>query len=157
MLNNISTLCGNQVGENEAESWTPIQQWVLRLRRRGVSVVLMHHSGKRGAQRGTSRREDVLDTVICLRHPDDYSPEEGLRLEVHIEKGRGIHGDAAEPFEVRMETPDGRAVWTTRRMEEARETRVKALLDLGMSYRDIEKETGITKSAVQRIRRTLKA
>ena len=157
VLDNISTLCGTHMSENEAESWTPIQQWVLSLRRKGVSVLMMHHSGKRGAQRGTSSREDVLDTVICLRHPGDYSHEEGLRMEVHIEKGRGIHGHDAEPFELRMETPAGRAVWTTREMEEAREIRVKALLDLGMSVREIEKESGISKSAVQRIKRKLEA
>jgi putative DNA primase/helicase len=155
VLDNISTLCGTHIGENEAGSWTSLQQWLLSLRRRGVSVLLKHHSGKGGLQRGTSRREDVLDTVLALRHPNDYSPEEGLRLEVHIEKGRGIHGINAEPFEVRMETPEGRAIWTTRKLAAARETQVKALIDLGMSMREIEEETGIPKSVVHRIKQKM--
>ena len=33
------------------------------------TVLFVHHSGKGGQQRGTSRREDVLDTVIALRYP----------------------------------------------------------------------------------------
>jgi putative DNA primase/helicase len=156
ILDNISTLCGSRAhGENEAESWTPLQQWCLSLRRRGVSVLLDHHSGKSGAQRGTSRREDVLDTVLALRHPEDYSPADGLRVEVHLEKGRGIHGDAAQPFEVTMETPGGRAIWMTRDIEAARETRVKGLLDAGMTVRDIATETSLSKSAVQRIKNRL--
>ena len=40
----------------------------------------MHHAGKGGAQRGTSRREDVLDTVIALRQPQDYQSGEGARV-----------------------------------------------------------------------------
>jgi putative DNA primase/helicase len=54
------------VGENEPEAAEPAQEFMLRLRRRGISVVLMHHSGKTGQQRGTSRREDVLDLVLNL-------------------------------------------------------------------------------------------
>src|SRR3712207_8895249 len=53
---------------------------------------LIHHAGKGGQQRGTSRREDALDTVIALRRPADYEPEQGARLEVHLEKARGVAG-----------------------------------------------------------------
>jgi hypothetical protein len=58
--------------ENEAESWLPVQQWALSLRRRGISVLLDHHAGRNGEQRETSKREDVLDTMLTLRHPADY-------------------------------------------------------------------------------------
>ena len=45
--------------------------------------------------KGTSRREDTLDTVIALRRPEDYSPEQGARFEIHLEKLRN-RVDAAE-------------------------------------------------------------
>jgi hypothetical protein len=83
---------------------------IPRLRRRGISVLLIYHAGKGGDQRGTSRREDVLDTSISLRRPTDYVAREGARFEVHIEKGRGIQGEATKPFEARLETREGRAV-----------------------------------------------
>jgi putative DNA primase/helicase len=63
VIDNISTLA-SAGRDNEADSWTPVQGWLLKLRRRGLSVLLIHHAGKAGQQRGTSRREDVLDTVI---------------------------------------------------------------------------------------------
>ncbi|MDH3691882.1 MAG: AAA family ATPase, partial [Gammaproteobacteria bacterium] len=92
IVDNISTLC--RTGrENEAESWLPVQEWALRMRGSGRSVLFIHHGGKGGQQRGTSRREDILDTVISLRHPSDYRPEEGAVFEVHFEKARGIYGD----------------------------------------------------------------
>ena len=96
ILDNLSSLTTG-LRENDADAWSPIQQWLLRLRRRGISVLIVHHAGKGGEQRGTSRREDVLDTSISLRRPADYAPTEGARFEVHIEKGRGIHGEHATP------------------------------------------------------------
>jgi hypothetical protein len=54
-VDNISTLVRSGK-ENEAEGWLPVQSWVLRHRRAGRAVVLLHHAGKGGAQRGTSRR-----------------------------------------------------------------------------------------------------
>ena len=73
--------------------------------RRGVSVLLVHHAGTNGRQRGTSRREDALDTVIALRRQEDYSPEQGARFEIHFEKLRSrVDSAGATPFEARLET-----------------------------------------------------
>jgi len=70
--------------------------WALAMGRAGKSVLFVHHSGKGGGQRGTSRKEDVLDTVIALRRPTDYAPEQGARFEIHFEKARGLFGDDAK-------------------------------------------------------------
>jgi putative DNA primase/helicase len=80
-----------------------MQNWLLRLRRKGIAVLLIHHAGVNGRQRGTSRREDALDLVIGLRRPADYSPEQGARFEVHVEKARTLVGDGALPFEAMVE------------------------------------------------------
>jgi putative DNA primase/helicase len=86
ILDNLSTLCTSS--ESASDAWLPMQNWLLKLRRRGIAVFLIHHAGNNGRQRGTSRREDALDTVIALRQPEDYSPEQGARFEVHFEKLR---------------------------------------------------------------------
>ena len=82
ILDNLSTLMANG-SEGASDAWLPMQNWLLRLRRKGVAVLLVHHAGVNGRQRGTSRREDALDLVIGLRRPTDYSPEQGARFEVH--------------------------------------------------------------------------
>jgi putative DNA primase/helicase len=79
ILDNISTLVRSGK-ENEAEGWALVQEWGLRHRRDGRSIIFVHHAGKNGVQRGTSKREDVLDTVIVLKRPDDYMPEHGARF-----------------------------------------------------------------------------
>jgi putative DNA primase/helicase len=154
ILDNISTLTTGGK-ENEAESWLPVQQWVLSLRRRGISVLLIHHAGRNGEQRGTSRREDVLDTMITLRHSDDYAPTDGARFQVHFTKARNIHGTDAEPFEVHMRSENGAAVWTMNSIADATEERARELLSDGLSLRQAARQLGIGKSTVERIKRRI--
>jgi putative DNA primase/helicase len=154
VLDNLSTLCRSG-RENESESWESMQQWLLTLRRRGLSVILVHHAGKGGQQRGTSKREDILDTVVCLRRPEDYNAEEGARFEIHLEKARGIAGTDAKPFEARMETRDGAAQWTTRDIEDVELQRVRELTEEEYSVREIADEMGISKSKVNRIQKRI--
>ena len=119
--------------------------------------MIVHHAGKGGEQRGTSRREDVLDTSISLRRPGDYTPTEGARFELHFEKARGIHGDKAKPFEAKFELRNEAAFWTTKEIEDVNLARVKALLDDDLSIRDIADETGLSKSTVQRLKKRIEA
>ena len=152
VLDNLSALCrdGN---ENEGEGWLPVQEWVLGLRKRGIAVLFVHHAGKNKSQRGTSRREDLLDTVVTLRHPADYNPSVGLRCEVHFEKTRSMLGESAKPFEVWMESgADGRAVWAWRELEDAKSEQAATLYSTGMSVRDVAEELGVTKSTAGRLR-----
>src|SRR5215472_530633 len=70
-LDNLSVLCRSGV-ENDAESWGVMQEWLLSLRSRGKTVGLLHHGGKpnrqgRSAQRGTSKREDILTASLMLQ------------------------------------------------------------------------------------------
>ena len=155
VIDNLSALV--RAGkENEGEGWLPVQDWALGLRRRGIGVLFDHHAGKSGAQRGTSRREDLLDSVITLKHPSDYSASEGLRCEVHYEKTRGFLGDDAKPFEVRMQLNERlEAIWTVSDLEIGVEKRVADMLALGMTVREIGKELGMSKSKVQRLKQTM--
>jgi putative DNA primase/helicase len=156
ILDNLSSLTA-VIRDNDAESWNPLQSWLLKLRRRGISALIVHHAGKGGEQRGTSRREDILDTSISLRRPSDYVAVEGARFEVHLEKGRGIHGEDAKPFEARLEMLGNSQVWTTRAIEDVNHARVAALLDDGLSVRDIAEETGLSKSVVGRLKKAIEA
>lgn len=154
VLDNLSTLCRTGK-ENEAQSWQPIQSWLLDLRRRGMSVLLVHHAGKSGDQRGTSAREDIMDTVISLRRPREYSMAEGARFQVHLTKARGIMGDDAKPFEAHLKDENTRLHWEVQELEDVEMEALKKLLAEGLSVRDCAEEMGISKSAVQRMKRRL--
>jgi hypothetical protein len=157
ILDNLSTLCRTGK-ENESESWLVIQEWLLRLRQRRQSVLIVHHAGKSGQQRGTSRREDILDTVIQLKKPADHKAEDGARFEVHLTKARGICGQDAEPFEGQiLPGPGGSLQWLTRTIADAELDRVRPLLAEGLSIRDIAEETGLSRSKVHRLKKKLEA
>jgi hypothetical protein len=111
--------------------------------------------GRNGSARGTSKREDVLDTIIQLRHPKDYNSADGARFEVHLTKARGIFGDDALAFEAKLECKEGGALtWVCSDLEdgdaEERETVLK-LFDAGKSVREIAKELTMSKSTVSRL------
>jgi hypothetical protein len=149
IVDNISTLC-RYGRENETESWYPIQEWGLKLRSKRISVVFVHHSGKGGFQRGTSSREDVLDTVINLKRPADYQPDQGARFEVHFEKARNVHGDDVNPFEAKLETQGGNLIWTLKDIEENLTDRIVDLLKEGIPQQEIADILSIAKGTVSK-------
>jgi putative DNA primase/helicase len=123
-----------------------------------MSLLFLHHAGKNKSQRGTSRREDLLDTVMTLKHPSDYDPSEGLRCEVHFEKTRAMLGDAAKPFEVRLTSGEnGQAIWVMREMEDAKAQQAAELFTSRATVREVAEELGISKSVAGRLRRKWEA
>ena len=84
-------------------------------------------------------------------------PSQGERFEIHLEKARGIHGDEAKPFEAHLEVQDGAVHWGIHEIEDVNLARVKALLDDGLSIRDVADETGIPKSTVGRLKKQIEA
>ncbi len=150
VVDNISTLCRTGT-ENESDSWDVVQMWALKQRSAGRSVLFVHHAGKTGAQRGTSKREDVLDTVIALRRPGDYSPGQGAAFEVHFEKARGFSGDDAEPMLCALDEDEhGKAVWTWRKLELATFDKVVSLANEGLTPVEIAEQLDVNKSTVSR-------
>jgi putative DNA primase/helicase len=127
----------------------------LKLR---VAVLIIHHAGVNGRQRGTSRREDALDTVIALRRPADYAPEEGARFEVHIEKARALVGDGAVPFEAAVEsftTEGGQSAirWVARDLKPSVFEQALALFQEGRTVRQVKTMLGISDGEAGRLRR----
>ncbi len=125
---------------------------LLGLRRRGMSAVIVHHAGKGGLQRGTSRREDVLDTIIALRRPKDYDATEGARFEVHFEKNRGFTGEVAQALEAQLTVNTlGAASWTVTALGDRLVGDVADLVAQGKSERQISIDLGISRSKVTRL------
>jgi RecA-family ATPase len=149
IFDNVSTLFRG-LDENDAGEWDPVQEWLFSLRRRGLAVVLVHHGGKNGNQRGTSKREDILDNVLALRQPDDYDETEGARVHVVFEKARGITGFDVETFEARLLVKNGSATWETSDLRDETDEEITKLRAAGKSTREIAKKVGLDQSRVVR-------
>lgn len=149
ILDNLSALIRSGAAENDAESWVTVSDWALQHRAAGRSIVFVHHSGKSGAQRGTSRREDLLDVVIALRNPSDYDPKEGARFEIHFEKARHLYGADAEAFEAALDetAPGG---WAITSIAGNIDLQIVERLQLGLSQSEISREIGVNRSTISK-------
>lgn len=88
ILDNLSCLFRG-VSENEADAWEAVLPWLLDLRRRGVSVIIVAHAGRNGQMRGTSRREDAAHWILSLeRSQDDDGEFNGARFRTRFTKNR---------------------------------------------------------------------
>jgi putative DNA primase/helicase len=151
ILDSVSTLCHNDdASVNDAASWDAIQAWLLRLRRQGFAVLIVHHGGKDGKQRGTSKR-DVLDQVLLLQQPSDDQPSEGARFEVRLEKGRQVKGDLAEPYEATLISRESAALWTWKLLRAGGQgNEIRELALAGATVRGIAEELGLPATTVYR-------
>lgn len=148
-LDNLSCLLWSG-RENDADSWSTMQHWLLRMRSEGKSLVMLHHSGKNGSSRGTSRRHDILDTVIKLERPHIYTQQEGAKFEVHFEKTRGFSGEAAESVGLHFSDNNEKPQWECFSVGLEKAQEVAELVKIGWKQEDIAKKIGISQGEVSK-------
>lgn len=152
ILDNLSALSPCSA-EDETGDWVMVQEWLLKLRRGGITVLFMHHAGKSGSQRGFSGREDLINVTINLRRSEGYQVEEQLRTEVHLEKirGKSAVGEWVQPFEIQLTTENDRAVWLHRPLKHIIEKRAFEMLAAGMKPNDVAQDLRLSRYQVYRL------
>jgi len=152
ILDNLSCLTPG-IDENDKQSWDSVNQWLISLRFLGVAVIMFHHAGKKGDQRGTSAREDNIDIAIYLESPKGHRPEEGAVFDVQFLKTRGIKGDGVEKFRLRFEEQDGGLTWKTDVCGNDNKRMIIAMLGQGFKQKEIESTLGISKGYVSQVKK----
>lgn len=150
IIDNLSCLVRSGGRENDAESWVKISDWALKKRAEGKAIIFIHHSGKDGKQRGTSKREDILDTVITLKHPMDYDPSEGAKFEVHFEKSRHLYGENVKPFMAKLTYNNDKYEWIIQSISTSNKRRIFQLHEEGLGNSEIANIIGISRQAVHK-------
>lgn len=89
IFDNIFSLVSG-VDTNSDRDWSPINDWCLRLRAQGVSVILIHHTGKGGDQLGTSSRRFNINWSFTLIPPKTVSGDDPCSFSLRIDKKRGL-------------------------------------------------------------------
>lgn len=140
-------------GRETAEAWAPFMRWMLGHKRAGRTVIVIHHSGKTGKQRGSSKHEDALDWSISLL-PEKLAPKDGaLRFSLVWEKARHLASDQIEPIAVTMrQGEDGVLTWEHHQGTHKDPKTVKAikLRQQGKTNAEIAAELGVNRSTVSR-------
>lgn len=146
ILDNISTL--TTTDENPAEEWNVIQDWQIENRSAGISMLFIHHTGNDlTRQRGTTKRKDIMDTVILLERGMTNEYNQGINFKINFDKHRGFYGADALPFEAIMH-PNGE--WSMICIEQSTMTRTVEMIKIGMTQSEIANELGVNRSSIHK-------
>ncbi len=150
ILDNLSVL--SAFDENSSSEWKAIQDWLLSLREKGITIMVVHHSGKdKSGYRGTSRMLDCADSAICLQNMcgDDLESEKIMarKFKISYPKNRHFGGIHAIPFEVSL-SEDG---WSFDSSDKNNTQRIMEMLDMGMKAPQIAKSMSVTDTYVYKI------
>jgi KaiC/GvpD/RAD55 family RecA-like ATPase len=149
ILDNIASLTPG-IDENSKLAWDPINQWFISLRHLGISVIFVHHSGKGKQQRGTSGREDVLDSIIQLSPPPDKESAVGAKFSIEFEKARNLPPDSnIDPFtfELITDEKDGLTWASSATMamgKEKHEIAIALIIEGSLKQKEIAEILGVT-------------
>ncbi len=156
IIDNLSSL--TRIREDKSDDWRErVLPFLIACRRRAVAVVLIHHAGKNGDQRGTGAREDHLDTSIMLSKPDDHD-NEGCYFRLDFTKSRGCYGDDIDPLKAKLIEPEGRVMeWQVLTIHESTKHQLINLIkDSGeITVTDAAKEMCLSKGMVSRLKKQL--
>lgn len=110
VIDNLST-AQTGMGENDNDAFDALRDWLLTLRHRGITVLIVHHAGRNGAMRGASRREDMAHWIISLK---DDTQEGGLTkcFTTTFSKARNCPEHEARPLVWSLATNEERLTLT---------------------------------------------
>lgn len=139
VFDNLSML--SSIDTNKTNEWIGIQDFLLDLRANGITVLMVHHSGKdKSGYRGTSMLMDCADVAISLQPIENTIIEDdssgAKKFNLVYTKNRNFYGEHALPYEVQFLN----GVWSHQSMRKTIMDEIRELLLLGMSQRDISTE-----------------
>lgn len=145
----------NDSGSENAEAWAPVMRWLLKHKRAGRTVIMVHHTGKAGQkQRGSSKHEDAMDWVISLSPiPNNEIDSRALKFTLEWQKIRHLAMVDVPPISVTMRSArDGKLSWSHEPGKPLNPTdeQIAKLNKDGLNNTEIGKEVGLSRSAVSR-------
>lgn len=149
ILDNLSTLTSG-MDENKGSDWEAVQSWLLDLRRRGISVVFIHHAGRNNLMRGHSKREDPAFWIIRLDRINSSDDDEGAHFTSTFTKNRNAP-TRPKDYDWHI-VPDGKGSTNVTFKNAGPKYRFRQLVEAGVTDpKDIAVELGVTKGRVSQL------
>lgn len=127
-IDNLNT-CSTRIDsrDNDFEIWNRIQEWAIKKRKEGKTVVFVHHAGKSGEQLGTSQRENIMDYVIKLERSNLQGRDGYAKINFIFTKTRDVGEEEAnnkfieyalneEAFQLHFESLDEKKIKEVKRL-----------------------------------------
>jgi putative DNA primase/helicase len=154
VIDNLSSLTPGQ-DELKRIDWDMVNQWLIGLRRLGITTIIIHHAGKNGDQRGTSSREDQLDLSIRLEKLEN---RELTAFQVKFAKSRGLSGEQKKPFIVELRgDSEGKIIFQHKSINDDILAQIIFMASQGATQKEIAGTINLNQSSVsRRINRALR-
>jgi len=154
-LDNISALTA--IDENKAQDWSSLMKWCIKLKNKGITIVLFHHTGKTtGTASGSNMSQRLIDTHIILKKLDDKHrfnmSGKSVQCSVHFDKYRNFGGSSVLPYMLTC-TEDG--IWKKYPMLDQKDFALMEALNEGKSIKEIIKDKIMGQSTIYRRKKVL--
>jgi hypothetical protein len=106
--------------DDDVQMWHRMKEFMFWIRNSGRTILLIHHAGKSGLQRGTSMREDDQDIILRLTTPAEVLDQRKLAIQIELEKTRDLEAGQKEGVYAEFWLENGRPVWNWQPLKEAR-------------------------------------
>lgn len=146
IIDNLSTAASG-MAENDNDAFDQIKDWLLSLRGRKITVIIVHHAGRNGLMRGASRREDMAHWIISLK--DDSGDGEMKAWVTDFKKCRNCQAMEAPSLRWTMHTRDGRLTYTCEK-HSGPEAMFALIRDGLESAKELAEEMGVTAGCVSK-------
>ncbi|MEI6057159.1 MAG: AAA family ATPase [Lentisphaerota bacterium] len=125
VLDNLSTLTTN--GELPG-NWDKLFRWICKLKEKGITVIVIHHEGKKGDIRGTSKISDKADMKI---HALQASTNDNVSLFFKCEKPRSVPKSFVASFKAEIDLKAPSTGWVTSEMTDEEYAELNAKIKEG--------------------------
>ncbi|MCS0590425.1 helicase RepA family protein [Massilia norwichensis] len=140
-------------GREDSNAWAVIKNWLIKKRLLGIAVLLIHHAGKNGQQRGSSVHEDLLDYSILLSSLPSRSGRDETRFSVYHSKLRDYIPELRPMYECSISS-DGEGFdfefYLAGSNQSPQEIQMIELAEANMSMTAIAKQLGFSTAKVSR-------
>jgi putative DNA primase/helicase len=160
ILDNLGALTGFS---DTTASWKGLFGWLKVLKRRGISTIIVHHTNKTGAQRGSEFKLAAVDNAFHVR-AEGGAGRSTIAISIEVAKGRELHGLGKRPITVEFSPSAKVPKWRVRQVssgkgeaaKKERDDRIIELAGLGWSCQEIADDVGLCLSSLKRRKSELK-
>lgn len=146
--------------ENKSESWAPVNDFLLAMKRRGLTALCVHHNSRADNFNGHLSGATAFSQIVNLtERTEGEDAVEVTAMDWGYFKARSLTGVEKIPFGLRLEgDPDGRLYFARcevsskkkgGRPPHSRKAESMELLARGVSTRERVKLLGVSKSVIQ--------
>lgn len=157
-IDNYITCCLPTTGEDsDIGLFLVLKDLLVKLKRMGKAIVLIHHTNKGGSdQHGTIYKDVIMDTIFRLRKWPKQYLHNGLTWEVKIFKDRNNFFEKKEETMIDIVFREDGIEVSESNLDNCRVILTKELLDRGYSKVNIAEELRVSNNKVLDILSTIK-